>query len=246
MRPGIAAGFQGNRQRHPWIAVEAGHVVDVLAFRQLRPRDDDPSGLQFLGQSRRRAVARLVVVVAEDDPLGLHILDQGPMRRREAVDAICTRDVAEARAPQGQSINDGFAQEPFLLPAAGPQRRRVPHRPMLAGQVQVQRRPLPQGPRDLAGVHLRHVAVLVEDRDDHRAAEVLVAAHADDAEPLQLLLEPPARRRRPRHAIAEGAVGVADLEELHRLGVEAAPLLQVAHRLQVVAGRSGGKSRGRA
>ena len=78
--------------------------------------------------------------------------------------------------------------------------------------------PLPQARRDLAAVHLRHVAVLVEDREDHRAAQMFVAAVADDAEPLQLLLEPSARRRRRRHAVAERAVGVADPEDLHRFG----------------------------
>jgi hypothetical protein len=64
---------------------------------------------------------------------------------------------------------------------------------------------------------------------------MFVAAGADDAEPLQLLLEPHAGRRRPRHAVADGAVGITDAKDLRRLGVEAAAHLQVAHGFHFIA-----------
>lgn len=92
----------------------------------------------------------------------------------------------------------------------------------------MQRRALAQPRRDLAAVDLRNLSVLVHDRDDDTAVEVLVAALAQNPERLQPLaqLGAPARRQ----PVGERAVREAELEAPGHLGGAQPPLLQVLER----------------
>ena len=59
----------------------------------------------------------------------------------EALDAVARRHVAEARAPEGQRVDQRLAQDDLL---ARLERRDVEDAAVRAGQVEVQRRPRPQ------------------------------------------------------------------------------------------------------
>jgi hypothetical protein len=77
----------------------------------------------------------------------------------------------------------------------------------------------------LAPVELDDVAPLVEERHHQRTRQVLVAALAQDAEPLEPSPDLRAGSRRARRQrLAEGPVGEADVEPLHELrGLDGAP-----------------------
>ena len=96
----------------------------------------------------------------------------------------------------------------------------------------MQRRSLAQPRRNLAAVHLAHVALEIEDRNHDRAVEVLVTALAQNAELLQtaahLRSAPAVLVRQP---VAERAVGKADAKLRDHLRVREPTAFEVLQRL---------------
>jgi hypothetical protein len=101
-------------------------------------------------------------------------------------------------------------------------------------QVKVRRSAFSQVVVDLAAIHLDGVAVAVEDREDDAAVQVFVAFLAVDAEFGELRFQVLPGLGGLGHAVAEGAVGVADLEAFGGLGVEAFALGEILHGLRLV------------
>ena len=136
------------------------------------------------------------------------------------------------RNPERKRVDQRLAQYDFFRCDEG---FFVPYAPMLAGKIQVQRRSLPQPRRDLAPVHLDHLAGSIEDRHDYRAVEVLVSALAQDAKPLQ----PPAHLCAGDavlvfQPVTQRPVGEAQLEavdDLRRLEAARGQVLQRLRRL---------------
>jgi len=91
----------------------------------------------------------------------------------KALHAVAGGDVAKARYPKGQGVDQGFTQDDL---GTGLECRKVPHPAMRAGQVQMFRRPRSQIIPALAAVDFDHLALRVKDGHDQRAVEVLVTA----------------------------------------------------------------------
>jgi len=143
----------------------------------------------------------------------------------EAFDAVARRDVAEAGGPEGEGVDEGFAEDDLLLALEPLGVEDAAVRPR---EVEMERRAGLEIVADLAAVDLRDVAGIVEDRDDEGADEVLVARVAEEAE----LLEPGAHLEaglavHQGDAQAEGAVGVAELEVVDEVGMRQAALLEI-------------------
>ena len=167
--------------------------VRVHALRELHAEAFDAHSHQFLGQLRGGFVARFVAVVGDVNPLRAVPLEGRAMVRCEAIHAIARGYIAVARNPERQRVDQRFAQDDFFRCDQG---FFIPHAPVLAFQVQVVAASLAQIRRDLPPVHLHHVTGWIDDRDNQRAVEMLVAALPVDA---QLLQPPP-------HCRAVGAV----------------------------------------
>ncbi len=85
---------------------------------------------------------------------------------------------------------------------------------------------------DLAAVGLEDVAGFIADRDDERAVEVLVAAGAQHAEPLELASECRALLRVVAgQPVGKRSISVAELEALDGIGGPDAALLKVSQGL---------------
>ena len=146
------------------------------------------------------------------------------------VHAITGGHIAKPRAPERQRIDDRFAQDDFLRSL---QRFLIPHAPMRTWQVQMQGRSFAQVRRDLAAIHAENISFEIEDRKHHRAIEVLMARLAQNTQPLQTAahlvpgLAVLIRQRQPQLAVGE-----ADLEVLHHLGMIQAAALQIPQRFR--------------
>lgn len=147
-------------------------------------------------------------------------LEGGDVLIGEALDAVGRRDVAVARTPEGQRVDQGFAQDDLF---AGLQRDSVEHAPaapVACRQVQMLRGAGAQVVQELPAVDLDHAALLVEDGNDQRAVEVLVAALAVQADLGQACADVGAGLAgllgQPQ---AEGAVGQTQLEVRDQLGM---------------------------
>jgi hypothetical protein len=100
--------------------------------------------------------------------------DRGVMSYRQCVvpvPAVC-RTQAQGLLDQGRHNSTPVAVQRARAPINLSERVGLgrSHCTMLTGEVQMHRRALRQGPRDLAAVHLDDVAVFVEDGEDDRAA----------------------------------------------------------------------------
>lgn len=104
---------------------------------------------------------------------------RGPPRR-----AAGGGHVSEPVAPQRECVDHRLGDDQLIHPRRD-QPRGVEDTGMRAGQVQVARRPGPQVIADLAAVHLTHVPLGVEDRDDQRAGEMLVPGLPHEPERLE-------------------------------------------------------------
>ena len=82
----------------------------------------------------RRAFSRFVAVVGDINSLRAVLLKRRPMLVGKAVHAVDRGHVAIARAPEGQRVDQRFAQDDFFR---RPQRLLVPHSAMRPRQVQV-------------------------------------------------------------------------------------------------------------
>ena len=97
----------------------------------------------------------------------------------------------------------------------------------------MQRRSFTQTGCDLASVHAEHIPFEVEDRNDETPVEVLVAALAQDAEPLQTsaqfrsFLPVLVRQRKP-----EFAIGEAQLKPFHHLRMRQAAGFEIPQRFR--------------
>ncbi len=140
----------------------------------------------------------------------------------EAVGPPGGGDVAHAVAPGAQGVDRGLAQDDL---ARGREGLAVDEALVRARQVEVVGGAGAQVVADLAAVAAEDLAARAADRDGHRAVEQLVSALAKPAARLEL---PPRGRREPH---AERAVGEANAEVRHELGVEEAPLVQVRAEL---------------
>ena len=69
------------------------------------------------------------------------LAERGPVVVREAVHAVARRHVAEPGAPERQRVDQRFAQDDFLRSL---ERFLIPHAPVRARQIQMQRRALAQ------------------------------------------------------------------------------------------------------
>ena len=204
-------------------------LVRVHAVRETHP----PAADAVLGETRRqllgRLVARRVAVVRDQHPLDTVGQERFVVLARETVRAVRRGHVAEARAPKRQRVDQRLAHDHLL---AGREGGEVPDARVRAGQVQVLRRALPQRSVDLPAVRLHHLAIEIEDRDDERAVQVLVAALADDPQLLEAFADLlPCLAARLRQAQTERAVGKAQLESPNRLVVGDSALLEVRERL---------------
>ena len=98
----------------------------------------------------------------------------------------------------------------------------VPDPGVRSGQVQVHGGPLAEfGPADLASVHLRHMALAIEDGQHDRSGHVFLTVLADDADLLEPFTDDPAVGLLLfGDAHANGAIGEADLESGNGLFIE--------------------------
>ena len=99
----------------------------------------------------------------------------------EAFDAIGAGDVAIARTPERQRVDQRFAQDDFLVRL---QCLHVEHATatLARGQVQMLGCACAQVVQELAAIHLKDVAVFIAHRHDQRTVEMLVAGFAVDAD----------------------------------------------------------------
>ena len=176
----------------------------------------------------RRAFSGFVAVVSDIDSLCAVLLERRAVFLGKAVHSVNRGHVAIARAPEGQRIDQRFAEDDVFRDR---EPRFVPHPAMRSWQVQVIGCSGAQIRCDLAPIHLHHLAAQIEDRNHHGAVEVLVSALAVDAE----LLQASAQRCtsstvRGRQTVADGAIGKAQPEGLDHLRRFQAPILQILQR----------------
>src|SRR5574341_1647212 len=121
VRQRVGVGIQPPREKHA--------IAPQTCVREL-PR-------QLLGGP----LAGVVAIISNQHPLDPETLEELEVLRGEAVHPVARRDMAVARTPEGQRIEQRLAEDHFLrtLEARG-----VPDAAMRAGQVEMQRRPLAQ------------------------------------------------------------------------------------------------------
>ncbi|CCW17159.1 hypothetical protein EBBID32_14980 [Sphingobium indicum BiD32] len=142
-----------------------------------------------------------------------------------------TGDVAIARTPEGQSVDRRFAQDHVV---ARRERRPVEQAPMRTRQVEMIGRALAQIVPDLAAVEVDHDARPVADRHHQAPAQMLMAAVAQHAEPLELAPHVCARLAvLLRQTVAQGAIGKAKAEGVDQIRMGEATLFQIGQRLRV-------------
>ena len=184
---------------------------------------------QLVGQGLGRAIARLVGVVGNHDAFHPEALKHRQVLGGETLDAVARRHVSIAGRPKGQRVQQRLAEDD--LRRAG-ERLHVEDAAQRPGQIEMARRPGPRMVREPTPVELDDVAGLVHDRDHQRPVEMLVAARAQQAE----LVEAPPQRGAGLaiargQAIAERAVGEAELKMVDELGRAQAAALEIAERL---------------
>ena len=103
-----------------------------------------PIASQFVGESERRFVSRLVAVVSDQHALNAVFPERRAVVVGEAVDAIARGHIAKACAPERQRVDERFAQNDLFR---GFQRLLVPYAAVRARQVEMQRRARPQSRR---------------------------------------------------------------------------------------------------
>ena len=159
-----------------------GVRVGVHPGRELQAVQFDPQRRERLGVFFGRRVARVIVVERDQQPFDLVDLQRFQHIVRQPVGAVDRRHVAEARAPERQSVNDRFAEDDFVRGLNG---LAVEDAAMRSGKVEVFcRSALPVV--HAAAVQLNRPAVFVQQRERNATAKVFVAAVADHAH----LLEP--------------------------------------------------------
>ncbi len=142
----------------------------------------DTDGFELFGVPRCRLFPAVVGIVSE-----AHRVEVGGFDRLEEFTGEALRPVNAGRvfhpvADEGQGVDDRFAEDDFRAF----ERVGIEDPVMRSGQIEVVRRSLPQAPGDLAAVNFPHVSGAVDDGEDDRAVEVLVAAVlAEHAEFLQ-------------------------------------------------------------
>jgi hypothetical protein len=153
--------------------------------------------------------------------------------RREPVHAVARRDVREARVEERERVDEGFAEDDLAVLGDGLD---VEDSVMRPGKIEVVRRSGPEVRRDLAPVHLEHVALFVDDRDHHRSVEVLVSTLlAQDAEALESRADLVARLAvLVGQAQAQRSVGEPDPVPLDDLGGGDTAALEVREGLRAL------------
>ena len=185
---------------------------------------------QLVGQRLGRAIAGLVRVVGDYEPFDPEVLHRREMLGGEAFDAVARRHLPITGRPKRQRVEQRLAQD--HVRRAG-NRLHVEDAAQRAGQVEMARHAGPRVVREPPAVELDDLAGLVHDRDHERPVEVLVPTRAQEAELFEA-----APQRRPglaiarRQAIAERAVGEAELEVLDQLGRAETTALEIAECLR--------------
>ncbi len=114
-----------------------------------------PISMSCFGVLLRCTVASFVAVVGDINSLRAVLSECRAVFLGKAVHAVDRGHVAIARAPEGQRVDQRFAQDHVFRHG---ERRFVPHAAMRSRQIQVIGRSGAQIRRDLASVHLRHLA----------------------------------------------------------------------------------------
>ena len=210
-----------------------GELQGVFVGVHALGEEDAPAfeafGHELGGKLVGAAVAGFVPVVGDQHALDAVFLEGGEMVGGEALHAVGCRDVAIAGAPEGERVDERFAQDDFF---AGLQGFDVPDAGMGAWQVEVFGGAGAQFVADLAAVEVLYLIVFVEDGDDQGAGQVFVAAgfahHAQAFEAgahfgagLAALVG---------EAQPQGAVSVAEFEAVDDFRVVDAARLQVLKR----------------
>jgi hypothetical protein len=142
--------------------------------------------------------------------------------------AIGGGDVAVTGAPEAERVDERLADDHLGAEACV-----VPDASVRAGEVEVCWLTGPRVPVELAPVHLHYRPRTAGDRDHHAAVEVLVAGLPEHPEALQ-----PAPGigaglgLAVGQAVTEGAVSVAETEDVDGLGVVNAPRAEITERIR--------------
>ena len=207
-----------------------GVGVRVHAFRELDPEAFESFADEPLGKLVGGGFPRLVAVVGDKDPLDSGLLEGFEVVGGEAVHAVGSGDIAEARAPEGKRVDDRFAQNHIGGCGKG---GRVENPFVRAGKVEVMHQAGGEVRADFPAVDFGNVAVFIEDGKDDSAVAVLVSGCAIDSKAGEPLADRrarlPASRGKPQ---AEGAVRVADLEMVDHFGISDSPLFEVGQRFR--------------
>jgi hypothetical protein len=206
-----------------------GEGIGVQASWEFEPRARDAVQRQVLGQGLGGAIAGLVGIVGDHHPRDPEALDCREMLGGEALDAVARRHAPIASRPKRQRVQQRLAEDD--LRRAG-ERLDVEDAAQGTRQVEMARHPGARMVREPPPVQLDDLTGLVRDRDHERPVEVLVPARPQQAELFEA-----APQRGPglaiarRQAVAERAVGEAQLEVVDQLGHAQAAVLEIAQRL---------------
>ncbi len=209
-------------------------AVGILALGEQQPERIEPLGREPLRNRFRGAIPGLIPVERDQHALGTTGFERSQELIGHAMHAVAARDIAIAGVPERQRIEQRLAQDHFLCALDA---FTIQHATVRSRQIQVLRCAGAQVIEHFPAIRAHNMAITgfirLEQRDDDRAVQVLMARVTQDAHALQgsarfraglVLL-----RGEP---ISERAIRIAQPEPLDQLHVAKASTVEVLQRLR--------------